>query len=415
MDTTTPLPPADEPPPYQPPPLGPRRLTRSTQDRMIAGVCAGVAEYLGIDPTIVRIGAIVLTLIGGAGIVAYLIAWLVVPEDPAPGRSDGGDRSIPLGLLGIVAVLGFFGVFDGDFDELSVVAFALLGLGAVLVWGGRGSNRSRGASPTPPAPPAPPGPPVPPSSGPPSAPMTIVGADATTTTTTDLSSLPPPPPPPPSPPLAADAAAVPPPARNRRQWQFPWRSLGVAVGGLFIAAGAFSTAVVLSDDVAPTVVLGSCLAALGVVIAAGAWLGRTRPLIPAGLLLLAGIATVAIIDVPLEGGFADRTVVADSADDIATPEHLTAGRLVFDLRQLDLLGDEPRLEATVAAGELIVILPPGATAEVRAEVGVGDLGVLGRERSGVGPELDQVIEGAGEGRIELDLQVGAGSVEVRRG
>jgi phage shock protein PspC (stress-responsive transcriptional regulator) len=373
---------------------------------MVAGVCAGIAEHLGIDPTVVRIGAIALTLVGGAGVIAYLIAWLVVPEDPAPGRTGDGDRSIPLGLLGIVAVLGFFGLFEGNFDELSVVAFALLGLGAVLVWGGRGGDRSRGAPPGPPVPPAPP------SSGPPSAPMTIVGADATTTT--DLSALPPPPPPPP-PPLAADTAAVPPPARNRRQWPFPWRSLGVAVGGLFIAAGAFSTAVVLSDDVAPTVVLGSCLAALGAVIFAGAWLGRTRPLIPAGLLLLAGIATVAIIDVPLEGGFADRTVVADSADDIATPEHLTAGRLVFDLRQLDLLGDEPRLEATVAAGELIVILPAGATAEVRADVGVGDLSVLGRERSGVGPELDQVIEGAGEGRIELDLQVGAGSLEVRRG
>ena len=81
MDTTTPLPPADEPRPYQPPPIGPRRLTRSTDDRMVAGVCGGVADYLGVDPTIVRLAVVVGTVLGfGTLLVAYVLAWLLMPE-----------------------------------------------------------------------------------------------------------------------------------------------------------------------------------------------------------------------------------------------------------------------------------------------------------------------------------------------
>jgi phage shock protein C len=56
-----------------------KRLCRSN-NKMLAGVCAGVAEYLGWDPTIVRVIWIVLTLAGGSGILLYLILWLVMPQ-----------------------------------------------------------------------------------------------------------------------------------------------------------------------------------------------------------------------------------------------------------------------------------------------------------------------------------------------
>jgi phage shock protein C len=58
-----------------------RRLTRSTDDRMVAGVCAGLAEHLGLDVTLVRVLAVVGAVFGlGSLVVAYVVAWLLMPE-----------------------------------------------------------------------------------------------------------------------------------------------------------------------------------------------------------------------------------------------------------------------------------------------------------------------------------------------
>ena len=57
-----------------------KRLTRSNTDRKLAGVCAGIAEYFGIDPTVVRIGWIVFSLMGGCGLLAYILCALLMPE-----------------------------------------------------------------------------------------------------------------------------------------------------------------------------------------------------------------------------------------------------------------------------------------------------------------------------------------------
>jgi phage shock protein C len=59
-----------------------KRLYRSKKDRMIAGVCGGLAEYFGIDPVLVRIIALILILTAGGGLLAYIILWIVVPENP---------------------------------------------------------------------------------------------------------------------------------------------------------------------------------------------------------------------------------------------------------------------------------------------------------------------------------------------
>lgn len=58
-----------------------RKLTRSTTDRRIAGVCGGLAKYLNIDPTVVRILFLVALLWGSLGFWAYLIVWIAAPED----------------------------------------------------------------------------------------------------------------------------------------------------------------------------------------------------------------------------------------------------------------------------------------------------------------------------------------------
>ncbi|NMC45943.1 MAG: PspC domain-containing protein [Chloroflexi bacterium] len=62
-----------------------KRLYRSRKDRMIAGVCAGLGDYLQIDPTIVRIIFIALVFAGLGGVVVYFILWIVTPEEPLPG------------------------------------------------------------------------------------------------------------------------------------------------------------------------------------------------------------------------------------------------------------------------------------------------------------------------------------------
>jgi phage shock protein C len=59
-----------------------RTLRRSRSDRMVAGVCGGIAATLGVDAAIVRIGLVAATLLGfGTGAVLYLVCWLVMPEE----------------------------------------------------------------------------------------------------------------------------------------------------------------------------------------------------------------------------------------------------------------------------------------------------------------------------------------------
>lgn len=58
-----------------------KRLFRSKKDQMIGGVCGGLAEYLNIDPAIVRIVAALLMLTWGTGILLYIIMWIVIPEE----------------------------------------------------------------------------------------------------------------------------------------------------------------------------------------------------------------------------------------------------------------------------------------------------------------------------------------------
>ena len=58
-----------------------KKLTRSKKDKMVGGVCSGIAKYFGMDPTVVRLAWVVFTLLGGAGLLAYIIAWIVMPEE----------------------------------------------------------------------------------------------------------------------------------------------------------------------------------------------------------------------------------------------------------------------------------------------------------------------------------------------
>jgi phage shock protein PspC (stress-responsive transcriptional regulator) len=67
--------------PTPPPAPTPKRLTRDTDDKMLGGVCSGVADYLGVDVTLVRLLAVVGAILGvGSLVVAYVLAWILIPE-----------------------------------------------------------------------------------------------------------------------------------------------------------------------------------------------------------------------------------------------------------------------------------------------------------------------------------------------
>jgi phage shock protein PspC (stress-responsive transcriptional regulator) len=122
-------------------PDGPRRLYRSRDQRVIGGVCGGLAEYFGIDPLIVRIITVGLIFAGGAGFLAYLAAWLLVPEEGGDAVGDRGNgrwatiAGTILLVLAIGTVLPFhngpFGGWDWGGPLLSLIC---LGLAGLAVW-----------------------------------------------------------------------------------------------------------------------------------------------------------------------------------------------------------------------------------------------------------------------------------------
>ncbi|HEX5979831.1 MAG TPA: PspC domain-containing protein [Thermoleophilaceae bacterium] len=129
-------PPTEEQPPPQP---QRRRLTRSREDRVIAGVCGGFARYFNVDPVFVRIGAVALAFVGGAGLLLYLAALLLMPSDEGGAVVDtsGQGRNRVLVILGVGALLLVAWPFllgGGIFLAGVGIPLALLVGAGVLVW-----------------------------------------------------------------------------------------------------------------------------------------------------------------------------------------------------------------------------------------------------------------------------------------
>ena len=132
-------PPGSEPPP--PPGGGPRVVRRSRTDRVIAGVCGGVGRYLGVDPVLLRIAFIILALANGLGVIAYVVAWVAIPEeqpDQPPGPPSEPRRETGrLVLGGSLVVLGLVLLLDRlapELDELFwPVALVTVGVAVMLV------------------------------------------------------------------------------------------------------------------------------------------------------------------------------------------------------------------------------------------------------------------------------------------
>src|SRR5881227_96383 len=87
-------------PPTEPEPPLSKRLTRSSGDRVIAGVAGGLGRYFAIDPVVIRVAFIVLIFFGGAGLIAYGAAWLIVPSDkPGAREMDAAGIARRLGMV----------------------------------------------------------------------------------------------------------------------------------------------------------------------------------------------------------------------------------------------------------------------------------------------------------------------------
>ena len=133
-----------------------RLLRRRTRDRVIGGVAGGLGDYFHIDPLLIRIGFVGLILFGGAGVVLYLIAWLMVP-------AEGQNASIVEGIfrrlgltpgriitIAVVAVAFVFVInswrYDLSADGSWLWAVAVIVLGLLLIRRRDASPASSGAS-----------------------------------------------------------------------------------------------------------------------------------------------------------------------------------------------------------------------------------------------------------------------------
>jgi phage shock protein C len=120
-------------------PQGERLLRRSSTDKVLAGVCGGLGRYLGVEPVLLRIAVVVLALANGLGVIAYVIAWIVIPEERsgqpvAAARAPRQDTG-RLVLGGALVVLGLVLLADRVVPDLERLFWplAVVAAGAAIM------------------------------------------------------------------------------------------------------------------------------------------------------------------------------------------------------------------------------------------------------------------------------------------
>jgi phage shock protein PspC (stress-responsive transcriptional regulator) len=413
----------------------PRRLVREPDDRKIAGVCAGLADRLGVDVSLVRLGAVVLAVFTPVGLIAYLVAWAIVPERRpyetrvvAPPADLPRLGRIPLWLFVLAGVALVWTLSDGSWwpwwPNGPIIALALVGLGVWLLV--RDDDHKD-----------PPHLGGPPGSGGPEGPETgdpdTLGVRSTTldagfAESPDQSERAGPPgefSPPVSPwwsgaetDTRSDVAM---PAGPPAAGEGPGRSHVVLafVGLLLIAAGLAWLLHVL--DVASLslrygLAVGLVIVGLGLVVAA--WRGHAWFLVVLGVLFGSTIALAEAVNVPFDAGAGDRLVVVDTRGELADDHELFAGALTLDLRRAPLSDGPHTMDAAVGMGKLRVIVPADSTVEVDAKVKAGNIdGDVAPTPDEGGVDLHETF-GAGPRQrvpdLRLDLWVGIGELVVDR-
>jgi phage shock protein PspC (stress-responsive transcriptional regulator) len=125
-----------------------KRLERSSSDKVLAGVCGGLGRYFDLSPAVFRLGLVVLTLLGGAGILVYLAAVLVMPGEGAEqsiaekALAERRDRPWPLVGLGMVAVAIAVLLSRADLWPAAGAGWVLVLIaGLIVLWASRGGHR----------------------------------------------------------------------------------------------------------------------------------------------------------------------------------------------------------------------------------------------------------------------------------
>jgi phage shock protein PspC (stress-responsive transcriptional regulator) len=371
-----------------------KRLLRSTDDRVLAGVAGGIARYLDIDPTLVRVGFVAGVLFGGLGIVAYLVLAVVTPNDDGTGAPVEGDRPSPwLIVLAVVAVLillpgPFWGPFDWGIGWWWGGSVWLLLLAAGGVWLYMTvRDRRRG---------------TPPSSGAASGAASEPGQGS-------------------EPGKGSKPATEVTQARDRPRGDAASRVLrAIAIGVLIFAAinvaaavagiSAWATATGHGEIVAGIVI------ALGAALVGAAFLGdaRWRWLIVPALVLALPAGAVAAADVRFDGGIGERDYRPTSAAQVPDDGYsLGIGQLVVDLRGLPWHRDQTLDLATdMGVGQTVVSVPSDVCVEAEASASAGDAFVRGQRSSGIDAEVvEHPLEGKAP-RLVLDSELDAGQIVV---
>ncbi|MGH8889692.1 MAG: hypothetical protein ACRDV3_08005, partial [Acidothermaceae bacterium] len=147
------------------------------------------------------------------------------------------------------------------------------------------------------------------------------------------------------------------------------------------------------------------------------WIGRGRGLIGVGVVLTICLVITAALDIPLRGGISDRVDTPTTIADLHAGYHVGIGRERLDLQGIPLGGTTHHVDVTVGIGQLIITTPSTAKVVVHATVGTGQIRwPSGDEVNGGRLDREVIFPASGQqtGEIDLDVHVGAGSVEVDR-
>ncbi len=375
--------PADNEPHYE------RRLVRRTDDRVIAGVAAGLGDYFSVDPILFRVAFIVTSFTGGLGLLLYVVAWWLLPVGdpydpmwrPPPGEGLLNRlRRRPAWLAVVLLIVGGALLVNaiGLWRPAVVWGIALIGLGVLLFQQPRPD-------------------PVPAALGP-TAPATAKATDPAA----------------PAAFAATDVQAPPAPPRPPK----PRSHLGLfTLGALLTVVGATAVASSLGQvHLIASQFLALALAIVGAGLLVGAWWGRSRWLIVLGLLLVPVVLLASLIDVPFQGGYGERLWTPRTSVDLRPAYRIVAGNARLDLTQYPFVSSSPiHITVSMVAGSLVVVLPSDVTVHAVAHVGVGEVNLFGRYRDGIDAGLTTALEPfKSVGDVTIDARAGYGGIQVFR-
>lgn len=406
------------------------RLRRSRTDRKIAGVAGGLGRHLNIDPTVLRVLFVVLALFGGAGLLLYGAAWLIVPEEGSEEsivQTSPSTRNALLIVAGVVAALLLIGDSWGGFGFPWPLAILALIVFAVLMNRDRPAPSAGQASGTPPA-----GPTAYGLSGgtwqqQATAPQAGPASDAPTTAPTEASTVSAPAadwqapgapgapgtPYPPGPPVPS-VPPVPPvqPKADRGPKLF-----GITIALVALSLGALGLYEAAGNTVVDAAYPALALTVIGVMLVVGSFAGR-----PGGLVFLGVVAALILgATSAVDGNWnSDRRIlrVPVAAEDVRNSYSLTAGQIVLDLTEVKDLEnlDGRRLALHAEAGEILVTVPEGVDVDVDSSIRFGgEIEVDGVVENGNSVDLDRRIEGGDDvPQIYLELDLLVGHIEVQQ-